>query len=63
MKDVGKPDLKEGESIKTRGKGYNPSEVVDITDMDSQLICRVYNYNGRIEEISKLIRQLFQEKY
>ena len=44
MKDIGKPELEEGEEIKTRSKEYT-ERVIDITDIDSQLICKVFNYN------------------
>ena len=57
------PILNPNELLKTRGKEYTPKKVIDITDIDSQLICRVFDYNDRAEEIATLIRQLLQEKY
>ena len=63
MKDTGKPELEEGEEVKTRGKDYTQGRVIDITDMDSQLICRVFDYNGRAEEVATKIRRLLQDSY
>lgn len=60
MKDTTKPKLEDDEELKTRGKDYVRGRIIDITDMDSQLICRVYNHNGRCEEISHAIRNILQ---
>jgi hypothetical protein len=63
MKDAGKPELDVGEELKTKGKDYIQGRVIDITDMDSQLICRVFDYNGRAEEVATKIRKLLQDSY
>ena len=63
MKDTGKPELEEGEEVKTRGKDYIQGRVIDITDMDSLLICRVFDYNGRAEEVATKIRRMLQDSY
>jgi hypothetical protein len=63
MKDTGRPLLKQGEKVKTRGKYYIQGKVIDITDMDSQLICRVFDHNNRAEEVATKIRKLLQDTY
>ena len=57
------PNLKPNEVLKTRGKDYTQCRVIDITDMDSQLICRVFDHNGRCEEVASKIRRLLQDTY